>query len=107
MPANRPDPSRPYSRCRKSRGVLLVLSAEGCDLPAPKLPTGKTWTRDERRKWRELWASPQAVMWDDSFGPVVAVYVGHTCAELSGSALAWMAAEARHLATGSGSRRPG
>jgi hypothetical protein len=37
-------------------------------------------------------------MWDDSFAPVVAMYVVHTCAVLSGSASAWMAAEARHLA---------
>ena len=30
-----------------------------------------------------------AVMWDDSFGPVVAMYVVHTCAVLNGSASAW------------------
>ena len=98
MPAPRPDPSRPYSRYRKTRGTLLVLPAEGCDLPAPKLPVGRAWSRHERRLWRELWSSPQATMWDDSFAPAVAMYVAHTCAVLDGSASAWMATEARHLA---------
>jgi hypothetical protein len=47
--------------------------------------------------WRELWRSPQATQWDESFGPAVASYVVFTIAILAGRALAWQAQEARHL----------
>ncbi len=96
MPAPKPDPSRPYSRHRDPRRGMLVLRADGCSLPAPKLPAG-SWSPAERRLWRELWASPQAVMWDDSFTSAVAMYVRHVTAVLEGRATAWMATEARFL----------
>lgn len=47
--------------------------------------------------WRELWGSPQATQWDDSYAAAVAQYVVHTVAVLAGSAAAWQATEARHL----------
>nr|WP_202865975.1 hypothetical protein [Kribbella turkmenica] len=75
-----------------------MLPAEGCDLPAPKLPPGRRWAQAERRLWKELWASPQAVQWDDSAASVVASYIVLTLAVLGGTAAAWQAAEARHLA---------
>jgi hypothetical protein len=99
MPGPRPNPSKPYSRYRdkahRSRSVV-VLPAE-CTLPAPGLPTGRRWSAPERRLWKELWGSPQASQWDDSYGPAVAQYVIHSVAVLAGSASAWQATEARHL----------
>lgn len=100
MPGPKPNPERPHSRHRpsaRSRGLIL-LPVNGCELPAPKLPAGRTWSRDERRAWRELWAAPQASQWDDSAVAVVAMFVVHSGAVLSGSATAWQAREARHLA---------
>lgn len=100
MPGPRPDPSRPYSRHRP-RGVqsaLTMLPAGGCDLPPPTIPNVRKWSRYERRLWRELWASPQATQWDDSNVLAVAMLIVHFTAVLSGSAAAWQAQEARHLA---------
>lgn len=76
---------------------MLVLPAEGCDLPAPRMPRGRRWTSAQRALWAELWASPQAVMWDDSFTSTVAMYVAHVSAVVVGEASAWQAQEARHL----------
>ena len=95
MPGPRPNPAKPHSRHRR-RGQLLVLPAE-CTLPPPKLPQGRRWSAAERRLWAELWGSPQASQWDDSYGAAVAQYVVHAAAVLAGSASAWQATEARHL----------
>jgi hypothetical protein len=100
MPGPRPNPAKPYSRYRAGvqggRKGLRVLPSE-CTLPPPKLPAGRKWAAHERALWRELWSSPQATQWDDSYGPAVAQYVVHTAAVLGGSASAWQASEARHL----------
>lgn len=77
---------------------MVVLPADGCPLPAPDLPKGRRWSEEQRRLWRDLWASPQAVMWDESFTSTVAMYIAHVSAVLGGKAAAWQAAEARHLA---------
>lgn len=91
-----PDPSRPHSRYRRTHNVV-VLPAEGCSLPPPRMPKGREWTAAQRALWRELWRSPQAVMWDDSYTSTVAMYVSHVSAVLEGTASAWQAQEARHL----------
>lgn len=98
MAGPKADPSRPYSRHRDRQATrkLLVLPSE-CTLPVPKLPAGREWTPEDRRTWRDLWRSPQATQWDDSYVPAVAMYVSHVAAVLSGTASAWQAQEARHL----------
>lgn len=96
MPGPMSNPTKPHSRHRE-RGQVLVLPSEGCDLPPPALPAGRKWTAAHTTLWRSLWASPQAVMWDDSFASAVAMYVAHTVAVVSGKASAWQAQEARHL----------
>jgi hypothetical protein len=97
MPGPRANPSKPGSRYRGAR-PMIVLPASGCDLPAPKMPPGRRWTAAEKRAWRDLWASPQATQWDDSAAGVVAAYMVHTTAVIAGTAPAWQAAEARQLA---------
>lgn len=77
---------------------MVVLPAEGCPLPPPPMPKGRRWTAAQRELWAELWKSPQATMWDDSFAVAVAMYVAHVSAVLAGKAAAWQAQEARHLA---------
>jgi hypothetical protein len=102
MGGPKPDPRKPYSRHRagaRTSGVsgLRVLPTQ-CDLPAPDLPPGRQWTDDERAAWAELWSSPQASQWDDSFAPVVALLVVYSGSILAGRGTAWMGTEARHLA---------
>jgi hypothetical protein len=63
----------------------------------PARPGGQ-WTAAQRALWRELWAAPQAVQWDDSASTLLALYVAHVSAVLAGTAAAWQAAEARQLA---------
>lgn len=98
MASPHPDPSKPFSRYRtKGHMALVVLPAE-CDLPAPDLPPGRDWSETEREVWRELWRSPQASQWDDSFAPLAAQFVVFHLAVLSGKSTAWQAQESRHLA---------
>lgn len=92
---SRYSPARASER-RNGRRGLLVLAAT-CDLPVPGLPPGREWSAAERQSWEELWTGPQANEWDDSFIPVVAMFVCHTSNILGGRASAWMAQEARHL----------
>lgn len=47
--------------------------------------------------WRDLWSSPQASQWDDSYVPAVAAFICHASAVLAGAAAAWQAQEQRHL----------
>jgi hypothetical protein len=95
-----PDPTKPYSRYRQRSGVgrKVIVLPDQCDLPAPDLPAGREWSEDECARWAELWSSPQASMWDDSYVSAVAMYVSHVSAVLTGQASAWQAQEARHLA---------
>lgn len=92
------NPGKPYSRHRSGGGTggLLMLQAT-CDLPVPDLPPGREWSQPEVQMWEELWTGPQANQWDDSFIPVVAMFVTHCSNILGGRASAWMAQEARHL----------
>lgn len=84
------------SEHRRGHSGLLTLPAT-CDLPVPGLPPGREWSHPEREMWEELWTGPQANQWDDSFIPVVAMFVTHCSNILGGRASAWMAQEARHL----------
>lgn len=91
---------KPNSRANTghARGAGIIhLPASGCDLPIPPLPKQRDWSADERKMWRNLWRSPQAVQWDDSFIAAVAAYVVHATAVYSGTAAAWAAQEMRHL----------
>lgn len=99
MPGPSRNPAKPHSRAHRGTGrqALVELPASGCDLPVPRLPRGREWSKEERALWRNLWRSPQAVQWDDSFLPAVAAYVSHTSAVLAGTAAAWQAQEQRHL----------
>jgi hypothetical protein len=93
-----PNPAKPYSRHRqKGPKTGLVYLPATCDLPVPPMPDDRVWSAAEERRWEELWTGPQANQWDDSFIPVVAMFVSHTGNILSGRASAWMAQEARHL----------
>jgi len=75
----------------------VELPADGCELPVPTLPKGREWTPEERRLWRNLWHSPQANEYDDSFIAAVAAYVCYASAVYGGEASAWQAQEMRHL----------
>jgi hypothetical protein len=100
MPGPSANPLKPNSRRHRgntrSTG-LIELPAEGCTLPVPKLPSGRKWSPEERRLWRNLWGSPQATQWDDSFIPSVAAYICHATVVYEGTASAWQAQEMRHL----------
>ncbi|MFG2299432.1 hypothetical protein [Actinacidiphila glaucinigra] len=98
MPGPRANPAKPYSRHRQAKGrAALVVLPPTCDLPVPPLPAFRTWSPEEEEAWDELWSGPQANQWDDSFIPVVAMFVVHASSILAGRASAWMAQEARHL----------
>lgn len=103
MPAPR-NATKPHSRAHRRpvssgpRHALIDLPAAGCNLPVPKMPPGREWTRHEKARWRELWESPQATQWDDTVRGTVAVLVTYEAAIFAGTASAWQAQEARHAA---------
>ncbi len=76
---------------------MVVLPVEH-DLPVPDMPPGRVWSAAERGMWDDLWRSPQAAQWDESYAAVVGLYVALTVELLGGNAAAWKAAEARQLA---------
>lgn len=82
-----------------SRRGLTVLPADGCSLPVPSMPAGRTWSDVEQARWGELWSSPQATQWDESVRGTVALLVSYEsrllCAE---GGTAWVAQEARYAA---------
>jgi hypothetical protein len=75
-----------------------VLPLAGCGDPIPDMPAGRAWTEPERTMWTELWESPQATQYDDSYVPIVALYVRVVCDAITGRVTAGLAQEARHLA---------
>ncbi|WP_416978670.1 hypothetical protein [Streptomyces sp. T028] len=104
MPGPLPNASKGRSRAGSSRASeraggsrRLVVLPPTCELPVPDLPPGRRWLKAERQTWNELWTGPQANEWDDSFIPVVAMFVVHCHSILIGKASAWHAQEARHL----------
>ncbi|MFI6897584.1 hypothetical protein ACIBM4_26070 [Streptomyces sp. NPDC050256] len=48
--------------------------------------------------WAELWESGQATQWNESFVPMVALFVRITCDAFAGRVTAGLAAEARYYA---------
>ena len=99
MPGPTSNANKPNSRRRRSgaHSGLIDLPAEGCVLPVPQLPKGRKWSPEERKLWQNLWKSPQADQWDDSYIAAVAAYVCHSTAIYSAEASAWQAQEFRHL----------
>lgn len=104
MPGPLPNPSKDRSRYtagraseRRGGNRRVVALPPMCDLPVPELPPGREWSASERQTWEELWTGPQANEWDDSFIPVVALFVSYTSALLGGIGSAWHAQEARHM----------
>lgn len=101
MPAPR-NPAKPHSRVHRgsvgSRQALIELPATGCELPVPKMPSGRDWSQEQRARWRELWRSPQACQWDETARGTVAALLIYETAILAGDASAWMAQEARYAA---------
>lgn len=100
MPAPR-NVAKPHSRAHRApaadgRVPLVALPSAGCSLPVPDLPEGREWTEAERRRWVELWESPQASQWDDTARGTAAVLVAYESMIFAGSAAAWHAQEARY-----------
>ncbi|EYR61918.1 hypothetical protein N866_14265 [Actinotalea ferrariae CF5-4] len=62
------------------------------------MPEGREWTRVEKRRWKELWTSPQATQWDETASGTVALLVAYESMLLAGQGSAWTAQEARHAA---------
>lgn len=90
---------KPNSRAHRrpeQRAALVRLPSDGCDLPVPPLPAGRSWSEAEQVRWAELWSSPQAVMWDDTAAGTVVVLVIYESLILAGAASAWHAQEARY-----------
>lgn len=79
---------------------VTVLPASGCDLPVPSVPAQvrDAWTPVQKRRWRELWRSPQATQWDESCSGTVALLVSYESRLLDGDGSAWVAQEARYAA---------
>lgn len=94
--------TKPNSRAHRrpttpaQRAALVVLPADGCTLPVPEMPAGRSWTDVERQRWEELWTSPQATQWDETATGTVALLLTYESALLAGQGSAWTAAEARH-----------
>lgn len=100
MPGPAANPLKPHSRRHRGNTRttgLIELPAEGCELPVPALPKSREWTPEEKKLWRNLWKSPQATQWDDSFIAAVAAYIVHATSVYGGTAAAWQAQEMRHL----------
>lgn len=102
MPGPSRNVNKPHSREHRrpltpgTRAPLVVLPADGCQLPVPAMPAGRTWSEAERQRWDDLWTSPQACAWDETATGTVAALVVYETSILTGTASAWTAAEHRH-----------
>ena len=82
--------TKPHSRAHRpvapaQRAALVVLPAEGCTLPVPRMPAGREWTRVEKARWKELWTSPQATQWDETAKGTAALLVAYESMLLAGA----------------------
>ena len=99
-----PNYTRPNSRAHRrpstpaQRAALVILPAGGCEEEVPPMPEAREWSDVERRRWEELWTSPQASQWDETASGTVALLVAYETMLLAGQGSAWTAAEARHAA---------
>lgn len=96
--------AKPHSRANRrpvssgSQQALIELPAAGCDLPVPDIPAGRKWSAAEKKRWVEIWESPQATRFDDSARGTVAVLVIYESEVFAGTASAWQAQEMRYAA---------
>jgi hypothetical protein len=78
MPSRVPKPRKPPEQLRRRNRPeeWTVLPSEGCNLPAPKWPSG-TPAKAEGDLWKRLWKLPIAAWWhEQKIEPsVVARYV--------------------------------
>lgn len=102
MPAMR-NTNTPHSRAFRGQTAaagrrITILPAEGCALPVPPVPAQVrgVWTAQQKRRWKELWQSPQATQWDESCAGTVALLVQYESQLLSGDGTAWVGQEARY-----------
>ncbi|MFE9828488.1 hypothetical protein ACFYPK_07460 [Streptomyces halstedii] len=84
-PGPKADPSARYSRHANDPRPVTYLPPDGCTYDPPPLPPGRSWTEAEEHHWNQLFRAPQAAVWDESVGPVVAALVVATSATLSGA----------------------
>jgi hypothetical protein len=59
----KPDSQRVNRAVPKFEWTALPDARKG---PPPKLPSSRKWDAQTRKWWADLWAKPQAVMWDES-----------------------------------------
>lgn len=64
MPASYPKPDGQKVTRHAPKFDWVFLPAEGREGPAPKLPSWRQWQDGTKKWWKELWARPQAVMWE-------------------------------------------
>lgn len=91
-------PKEPEKRRRPGSGPnLLALPASGRSGKPPRWPLSKA-TASESRLWRDLWASPQAVAWEEyGWTRVVARYARIAAAAEEPEAKVTLLNEARQL----------
>ena len=75
---------------------ILPLS---CELPVPSVPSGVTFTKEERAMYRSIFKGPHGNFLDESNAYEVATYVLLSHQLFRGDASAWVAAERGKLAT--------
>jgi hypothetical protein len=96
--ANAHKPHSRQTRRPSSAARIVELPRAGCDAPVPDMPEGRDWSDIERNRWEELWSSPQASQWDESYSGQVGMMIVHEQAIFHGEGSAWMAQESRHIA---------
>lgn len=60
-----PQPPKFQPRRRNARNGPLVLPGGGRQGAAPKWPLPGKASKDEETAWKQLWATPQAVAWEN------------------------------------------
>lgn len=97
MAGNGPPPN-PNARRRNARPAFRRLPATGRRGTVPAWPLSSKATIAERDLWSELWASPQAVAWEElGWIRTVARYTRITIAAEKARATAAVMSEARQL----------
>lgn len=95
MPGPAPNPN---ARRRNARPSFRRLPAAGRRGDAPRWPLSSKASRAEQVLWLELWASPQAVAWDElGWTRTVARYTRITIAAERPNATAAVMGESRQL----------